>query len=57
MIVALVGFMLTIFLEWGMGLENVPGRRGQTVGKIGNDYVGIREFSQIFERERHARRI
>jgi parvulin-like peptidyl-prolyl isomerase len=57
MIVALVGFMLTIFLEWGMGLENVPGRRGQTVGKIGRDYVGIREFSQILERERHARRM
>jgi len=56
MIVALVGFMLTIFLEWGMGLENVPGRKGQTVGKIGKEHVGIREFSQIFERERHNRR-
>jgi parvulin-like peptidyl-prolyl isomerase len=52
MLVALVGFMLTIFLEWGMGLDNIPGKKGQTVGKIGGDYVGIREFSQILERRK-----
>ena len=55
MLVALVGFLLTIFLEWGMGLDNMPGRRGTTVGKIGKEYVGIREFSQMLERERQSR--
>jgi len=55
MLVALVGFLLTIFLEWGMGLDNMPGRKGSTVGKIGKENVGIREFSQMLERERQAR--
>ena len=52
MLVALIGFMLTIFLDWGMGLDNMPGRKGQTVGKIGKNHVGIREFSQILERRK-----
>lgn len=56
MIVALVGFMLTIFIEWGMGLENMPGRKGSTVGKIGDKTVDIREFSRILETERQNRR-
>jgi len=55
MLVALIGFLLTIFLDWGMGLDNLPGRKGNTVGKIGKEYVGIREFSQLVERERQAR--
>ena len=55
MLVALVGFLLTIFLEWGMGLDNMPGRKGTTIGKIGKEYVGIREFSLMLERERQSR--
>jgi parvulin-like peptidyl-prolyl isomerase len=55
MIVALVGFMLTIFIDWGMGLNNLPGRNGRTVGKIGDKTVDIREFSQMLEIERQNR--
>lgn len=55
MLVALIGFLLTIFLDWGMGLDNMPGRKGNTVGKIGNEHVGIQEFSQLVERERQMR--
>ena len=50
MIVALVGFMLT-----GMGLNNLPGRNGRTIGKIGDKTVDIREFSQMLEIERQNR--
>jgi len=55
MIIALVGFMLTIFVDWGMGLNNLPGRNGRTVGKIGDKTVDIREFSQMLELERQNR--
>jgi parvulin-like peptidyl-prolyl isomerase len=55
MIVALVGFMLTIFIDWGMGLENVRGKSGRIVGKIGSKSVDIREFSQMLEMERQNR--
>lgn len=55
MLIALIGFLLTIFLDWGMGLGNMPGKKGNTVGKIGKEHVGIQEFSQIVERERQMR--
>jgi peptidyl-prolyl cis-trans isomerase D len=56
MLIALIGFLMTIFIDWGMGVETVTGKKGRTVGKIGNNFVGIQEFSQMLEMERQNRR-